>query len=215
MIYCISDIHGEYDRYKKMLGLIGLTEKDTLYVLGDVVDRHPNGIDVLLDIMQRDNVHMCLGNHEDLLYATLGPVQVFGARQLWQQNGGSSTRRELLYMRTKEERLAILRFIESLPDHFNIVVNGEPFHLVHGWPGHTKDVRIWGRPEPIPTEPPIYGVTTIIGHTPTVYLHGDDGNPFRIWHGPGVIDIDCGCGNETEKRRLACLRLDDMKEFYA
>lgn len=26
-------------------------------------------------------------------------------------------------------------------------------------------------------------------------------------------DIDCGCG--TDRGRLACLRLDDMKEFYS
>ena len=28
-------------------------------------------------------------------------------------------------------------------------------------------------------------------------------------------DCDCGCGHHrTEHRRLACLRLDDMAEFY-
>lgn len=37
----------------------------------------------------------------------------------------------------------------------------------------------------------------------------------RIWHGNNIIDIDCGCGNlRSEHRRLACLRLDDMAEFY-
>ena len=39
MIYCISDIHGEYDKFIQMLGLIGLRDEDTLYVLGDVFDR--------------------------------------------------------------------------------------------------------------------------------------------------------------------------------
>ncbi len=30
-----------------------------------------------------------------------------------------------------------------------------------------------------------------------------------------MIDIDCGCGNRNAAhRRLACLRLDDMAEFY-
>ena len=33
-------------------------------------------------------------------------------------------------------------------------------------------------------------------------------------HGNGVIDIDCGCGLKTEYARLACLRLNDMAEFY-
>ena len=48
---------------------------------------------------------------------------------------------------------------------------------------------------------------------------GSDGNPynsepFKIWYGDGIIDIDCGCGNKTDLRRLACLRLEDMAEFY-
>ncbi len=30
-----------------------------------------------------------------------------------------------------------------------------------------------------------------------------------------MIDIDCGCGHQkTAYRRLACLRLDDLAEFY-
>ena len=34
-------------------------------------------------------------------------------------------------------------------------------------------------------------------------------------HRDNIIDIDCGCGNlRSEHRRLACLRLDDMAEFY-
>lgn len=46
-------------------------------------------------------------------------------------------------------------------------------------------------------------------------------NPLTVWHGNRLIGIDCGSGfpiNENaylEKGRLACLRLDDMKEFYS
>ena len=59
-------------------------------------------------------------------------------------------------------------------------------------------------------------VTAIIGHTPTVYLEDDGESPFHIVHRPKqrFIAIDCGCGNKTPRRRLACLRLDDMKEYY-
>ena len=45
MVYCISDIHGEYDRYLTMLDLIGFSEKDTLYVIGDCIDRYPKVIE--------------------------------------------------------------------------------------------------------------------------------------------------------------------------
>lgn len=149
-----------------------------------------------------------------MCWATLGAKNEIGARQLWQQNGGGSTRRELLYMKTAESRIKILRFIRDLPDHLDIEVNGQLFHLVHGYPGSNRDDRLWGRPEANAAAAPLPGKTVIVGHTPTVFLNGDDGHPFRIWHGNGIIDIDCGCGNRSELRRLGCLRLDDMAEFY-
>ena len=37
MTYVMSDIHGEYDKYRKMLEQIDFCDEDTLYVLGDVV----------------------------------------------------------------------------------------------------------------------------------------------------------------------------------
>ena len=46
--YVISDIHGQYKAYKKMLREIDFKPEDTLYVLGDAIDRGPNGIKVLI-----------------------------------------------------------------------------------------------------------------------------------------------------------------------
>lgn len=66
MHYCISDIHGEFDRYQAMLEEIHLTDDDTLYVIGDAIDRAPGGIDVLEDIMARKNVVMLkVPQHKD------------------------------------------------------------------------------------------------------------------------------------------------------
>ncbi len=39
--YVISDIHGEYELFIKLLEKIRFTSADTLYVLGDVIDRGP------------------------------------------------------------------------------------------------------------------------------------------------------------------------------
>lgn len=135
MHYCISDIHGEFDRYQAMLEEIHLTDDDTLYVIGDAIDRAPGGIDVLEDIMARKNVVMLMGNHEQMCLDTLGKNNVYGARQLWASNGGSVTRRELLYHMDAWRRNAILNFLSSLPDRLDIEVNSRRFHLVHGCPG--------------------------------------------------------------------------------
>lgn len=39
MIYVVSDIHGCYDKYQELLKKLNLGPDDTLYVLGDVIDR--------------------------------------------------------------------------------------------------------------------------------------------------------------------------------
>lgn len=64
MIYCISDIHGMYDLYIELLKKINLQDNDVLFVLGDVVDRGPEPMKILLDMMERDNVIPFLGNHD-------------------------------------------------------------------------------------------------------------------------------------------------------
>ena len=213
MVYCMSDIHGEIDRYHEMLKLIHFTRKDTLYIIGDVIDRMPGGIDLLKEIMATPNIAMLLGNHEQMCLNTLGPYNVLGSRALWQQNGGSNTYNELRDLCTKEERQKIIDFLLSLPDHKEIEVNERRFYLVHAYPSDEPEKRIWERPDP-EAAAPMENCTVIIGHTPTCYMTGNREEPFRIWHGEGIIDIDWGCGQRTEMRSLGCLRLDDMSEFY-
>ena len=214
MIYCMADLHGERDFFLRMLEQIRFSDTDHLYILGDVIDRGTGGIDLLEQIMEASNMTMLLGNHEQMCLSTLGPHNEFGARDLWRQNGGGTTYRELLYHCTHQKRNRILRFLSELPDALKLTVGNQKFHLVHGFPGDDHDTRIWGRVEPDSVSP--YPDTIcIVGHTPTVFLTGRMDEDSSIWHGNGIIDIDCGCGNLNAPHRcLACLRLDDMAEFY-
>lgn len=220
MTYVLSDIHGEIDRWNKMLDLIQLTDEDTLIVIGDVIDRGKAGIEILKDIMQRPNVKFLIGNHELMMLDTFWSGNDYDARRLWTRNGGGETYRTMVYKTTTPDRLKILRFIQQSPTFMEIEVNGQQYHIVHGYPSHDPISMLWDRPEPPPTEPPIPGKTVIVGHTSVFWLNSyvkghDEEAPLEIWYGPGLICIDCGCGSGYELRRLACLRLDDMKEFYA
>ena len=214
MVYCMADLHGEREFFLQMLEQIHFSESDHLYILGDVIDRGPDGVELLLQIMAYPNMTMLLGNHEQMCLSTLGPRNKLGARELWRQNGGAPTYRELLYHRTPPERNRILQYLSGLPDHLECTVGGQKFYLVHGCPGNDHDTRIWGRVEPDSVSP--YPDTVcIVGHTPTVILTEQRNGDFSIWHGRGIVDIDCGCGHmRVDRRRLACLRLDDMAEFY-
>ena len=62
MIYVMSDIHGMYDKYIEMMDLIDLKETDTLYILGDIIDRGVNSMKILQDMMKRSNVFGILMN---------------------------------------------------------------------------------------------------------------------------------------------------------
>ena len=64
MIYAVSDIHGCYRQYKEVLEKIAFSDEDTLYVLGDVLDRGPEPLRVLEDMVGRYNVIPIIGNHE-------------------------------------------------------------------------------------------------------------------------------------------------------
>ena len=90
MIYCMSDIHGELDRFKAMLDLINFSSDDTLYIIGDVIDRHPGGVEILKIIKDKPNMFMLLGNHEQMCLDTLGPNSVYGSRRLWQEISAST-----------------------------------------------------------------------------------------------------------------------------
>ena len=109
LIYVCSDLHGRYDRWRTLLQAIDLRPNDTLYMLGDVIDRGPDGCKVLLDMMGRPNVIPILGNHEftaafclpwlmddvtDLSLADLDDTRL-AALQEWIVNGGGPTLREL------------------------------------------------------------------------------------------------------------------------
>lgn len=212
MIYCLSDIHGEYEMYLTMLDRIGFSDSDTLYVIGDIIDRGKRGIDIALDMLSRPNVIFLQGNHEDMCL-DLMLRGLHHTRERWFMNHGSNTRADLLYRRSTEVRDSVLEYFAASPTSLDIEVNGRRFHLVHGYPAETTYGRLWNRPDP--TEPaPMPGTTVIVGHTPTLLLNGDDGQPLRIWKGNGIIGIDCGCGHKSSLARLACLRLDDMEVTY-
>lgn len=73
MIYCMSDLHGERALFERMLERIRFSDGDRLYIIGDVIDRGPDGVDLLERIMEAPNMTLLLGNHEQMCLSTLGP----------------------------------------------------------------------------------------------------------------------------------------------
>lgn len=62
--YVISDIHGQYDMFMELVDKIKLKETDTLYILGDILDRGPHPIKTIRKLMEMPNAICLVGNHE-------------------------------------------------------------------------------------------------------------------------------------------------------
>ena len=240
MIYAISDIHGNMRRFRSVMDQIRLKPEDDLYIIGDVIDRHPDGIAILQEIMRAPNMHMLLGNHEYMMVNAICTGRElpwsyhqdkFDDYRLWYHNGGEVTCKAYRALPDSEQE-EIMDFLMKLPLVEKLNVNGQKFILAHAalpkwFTGlnmiQYRDVTefcVWKRGinfSKVKTD----GVF-VFGHTPTINITHED--PMRIWYGRGesVIDIDCGSGlpdvpNQSIpfQGHLACLRLDDLAEFYS
>lgn len=223
--YVVSDLHGEAERFHQMLEKICFSDEDTLYILGDVVDRGPDGVSLLQEIMESDNMILILGNHDHMMLRYFSPDVTELEIRRWNRNNNQMT---ILAFQALDEapQRQILDFIRERPTHIQLSIGGREFYLVHGFPGDNLHDEVWFRPA-IDAPAPIPGVQVIIGHTPVPSLFTpeeqelaymkeveDRGDHLRIYHAPGFIDIDCGCGYDMPIKALACLQLEDMQEFY-
>ncbi|MPM00595.1 Serine/threonine-protein phosphatase 2 [bioreactor metagenome] len=199
----MSDIHGEFYKYKKMLEKIEFSDADTLYILGDVIDRGKYSMRTLLHIMRRPNIKMLLGNHEIMMMRSMQRSYF----NCWMGNGGYGTLHQFEEL-SEATRKKIDKYLAALP----LTIELDGYILVHAGITATRqdeEFCVWAREEflSIPTG---LNKTVIFGHTPTSFMVGK--KLMTIWHGDGRIGIDCGAC--FKGGQLGCLRLDDMKEYY-
>lgn len=231
MIYVSSDWHGcKLEKIEKLLEKAGFGEDDFLFVLGDVIDRGYDGVELLKWLMLQPNAELILGNHEAMLLAnswlfeeitedSVNDVDMTKMRRLshWQQNGAEPTIKGLRG-ESAEMRADIIEYLrEECPLYEKINVGGKEFWLLHAGLGNfseDKDIEDYTDHDILWERPSIYTeyskrFTTVLGHTPTCYY----GSNYRgrILKTDTFINIDAGsaCGFDP-----CILRLNDMKEFY-
>ena len=215
MRYIISDIHGCYKEYIELLEKINISPNDKLYILGDAMDRGPEPIKVIRDIMMRPNVTYIIGNHDFIMLKLMKKLTVeitednFASHlsgedmldySLWMQDGGGVTSRQFAAL-SREEQQDILEYLENALVYEVLEDKGKKFILVHaGIRNFIEDKElyqydfydfIFGRPDynmRYYRDDKIYVVT---GHTPTFHINPD--RKTDVYQGNGHIAIDCGC----------------------
>lgn len=223
MTYVISDLHGNDKRFTDILSQINLQSDDTLYIIGDVIDRGPGGVAMLEHIKNQENMVLLAGNHEDMMLQALGarPAIRSDMMDIWMNNGGAFTLNVFEEL-NPERQQDLLDWLNQLPEYLDITVNNQRYMLVHASPATTRFARLWERINPIFFRP-VPGKVIIFGHTPCCYMHPvldryfrNCGGHIRIEKNKDWIDIDCGCGlSHIRQACLGCLRLDDMQEYYS
>lgn len=230
-LYVCSDLHGQYELYKTIVKQ--LKDGDKLYILGDVIDRGPDGIKILQEIVQhQDQIELFVGNHEWMMIQALF-LENEKVKQNWirEANGGRKTQEDFLKL-SSEEQEKIRNLLLQATVHTEINVNGENIYLVHAKAdqeterkkenvtdylneGRKKklDDSVWARVDDIKDknsnevwqEEDIgkNNIFTVIGHTPT------DDNKIEVHNSYAIID--CGATNYGN----GCLiRLNDGKTVY-
>lgn len=242
MHYVCSDIHGQKGYFMQILEMINFGADDTMYVIGDVIDKGPDSISLLQFILEQPNIHMLIGNHEHMMIQG----ELFddpGQFSQWIYNKGQKTKEQLDEL-GEDEKMALLKKLYQLPVVMpDITVGDKRYYLAHAChalkpvktnvPYRDLTVReiediVWSREYKNP-EPSRQGkefgdlysaypnTTLIIGHTP-VYkcsygICTSAGYPRISRSCSGhLINLDCGCARGLP---LGCLRLEDGKEFYA
>lgn len=231
--YVMGDVHGEYDKFMELLEKIDLKDEDTLYLIGDVIDRGPHPIKVLQKLMEMPNAIPILGNHELMALQCMNflmqeitekTIMELDEETLdyfwtWQQNGNDTTLYEY-YQLDKEERQEILDFLGEFLIYEELEVNGKHYLLVHAGLGnyspdkdmddYTIDELVWDRADF--NEKYYDDIYVVSGHTPTQLIEGNP-NPGKIYRANNHIAIDCG--SCFKNGRIAVICLDTGEEFYS
>lgn len=210
MRYVISDIHGCKKEYIQLLDTIQFSDQDHLYILGDVLDRGFDPIDVLQDIMERKNVTFILGNHEYLFWyfiKKLGfELSNFQSEdekcdfRLWIKDGGLPTLDGFLDLPATMKK-QIFEFISNAKAYEVLENEGKKYILVHAGITEFKKEKsldqyqcldfIYDRINYSKRYYEDKNTFIISGHTPTPFL-GTDRKP-KVFMQNGHIAIDCGC----------------------
>jgi len=222
--FAISDIHGCRRTFQSLLDQIGLSKADTLYLLGDYIDRGPDSkgvIDLILQLRSEGHSVICLrGNHEQML---LNALSKHGLEelQLWLNAGGAETVdsfHDELQTDTFLPRpyLAFIRQLDyySLSDDYWLVHAG--FNFKKNNPLEDTESMLWIRNWYAQLKPSLLnGAVVVHGHTPTprhlieTQLEG--------LHELPVLNIDCGCVYKDRMPGIGFLcafDLDNRRLFF-
>ena len=216
MTYVISDINGNYQKFKELMDNVLINDSDTLYILGDTVDFGDEPMELIEDISMRSNVYAVAGARDYLaarmLYGFDKMLKGGGTPDAsyisemteWVANGGQTTLDGFRAL-DADAREGVLDYLTEMTLYEETVIKGKTYILMsRGIANYDADTDLEDyEPEDFfsddATAPEIEDAIVVVG--------GEVTKSGKIERDGNVIRINCGA-------KLACLCLDTGKEFY-
>lgn len=225
-IWVIPDIHGRLDLLLLILAKLESEQVDQLIFLGDMVDRGPDGCQVVQcvkDMVQKNEAIALFGNHEDMMCEAvdrgIGPY--YGAEKLWKlrNNGGQAT--ENSYGGNLELMKEHVAWFKTLP----LFHREDGFFFSHAPVPHSitemsyenpfsKRVLTWSYPGDLSNETHFAkkfpnGAIGVCGH---IHALMDDVTEPRFYHHYIYADAGCGCAPWAP---LVAIEVKSRRVLYA
>ena len=207
--FVVSDIHGMYKQFEQILTY--WDKKSTLVILGDLIDRGPQSLDVIRKVMDLkenygEQLIFCKGNHEDMLLNYIDQPEVNQERYF--RNGGLETMASFfeqlpLKMEDKNELEQAYIIKEHFKEELDFLNCGELYKVVGdilfthaGFDSANADFEttterdfLWVREHYLKENLTPY--VNVFGHTPLKYIH--ESNEIWISKDCKFVAIDGGC----------------------
>ena len=219
--WAITDIHGCAYTFESLLRTIDFTPEDTLFLLGDYIDRGPRSKDVLDTILRlkRDGytVECLLGNHDWVMLHAVEEPNTEEARNWKNRFGGRETLRSFGTTSEQGIETTYIEFLQSM-DYYRVYKN---LILVHAGlnlnaddPLADREAMLWIRYDNRDVSRAWLEDRTIIhGHTP--HSRRRIQHQVERRHEHPIIGIDNGCVyRRTGMNHLCALELDTMELVF-
>jgi serine/threonine protein phosphatase 1 len=191
--YAIGDIHGCVETFKKLVREgIELKKDDTLYLLGDLVNKGPDSrgvIDFIFELQKQDfDVVSLKGNHDQMLLSAFNG----NIADYWKtEHGEPKTLKSFGVTHVEEIPDYYFDFIRNMPlflelDHFFLVHAGFNFST----PDFLSDFKAMLHTRRMQLKPDMLnGKRLIHGHVPVEWNKIEIATQTKAME----INLDCGC----------------------
>lgn len=213
--FAIGDIHGCAKTFLALINdIIGLKREDTLYLVGDFIDRGPDArgvLDAVMALYGEGIACAVIGNHERLF---LNAVADPAAEPLWLYNGGTATLESFGVRSAADVPKKYIDFLNALPlcrviEDYVFVHAALDFEREDPIADTQEQTMLWGRQTGVDAAR-LGGRTLVVGHTVT------DTRALSESLDSACIRLDNGCyqAKRDGYGTLAALDLDRREILF-